>query len=204
MSEEAVLIENTESDFKQGRARKVNVDNFYLICDYLRRNEEKLGAFCWVIDSDSSLKTHEEVMLFLVTAPKERTSKVYVEKATYESKAQIIELKERIELEHFSPFYHNKEKCEESIAIAQKRLQGLSYIELTEAMLYELHSLLVQMESFAYKAMVSWVKQKRFRDKKITHQVTLSERGKKALESLKVKLKANNFNDVLIELDKRY
>ena len=204
MSEAISEVEQVTEKIKQGRARKVNADNFYLFCEYPLRKEEKFGAFDWAKDYKEGLVIVEQVKLFLLAAPNERTSKSYVDKATYKAKAKINELKRVIELEHYTPFYFNKEVCEKGIADAQRRLSELNYVVLTDVMLHELHELIVRLNDRSYQAMTSWVKQKRFRDKKTTHQVTLSNRGKRALESLKLKLNTKDFNATLCELDKLY
>ena len=197
-----------ENDFKQGPARKVNEQNFYLICQYLQKKIEK-DKFIFNLDSyDSEVyeKLNNELVLFLERAPKVDTSKAYIEKEKSRIVKDINDITMRIKTDDYMYFRHKtKEKCQ----LARKRIREqletneAGYIKLTDEMMYQLHLFLVPIYDMYHKPLVSWVKQQKYREKKVTNQVTLSVDGKSALDSLKRKLGKKDFNSTLEELDRQ-
>lgn len=204
MSEEAVLIKNTENDFKQGRARKVNADNFYMICEYLTTKKEKLTDLFYSDDYKKNKANEEHVALFIEKAPSEFTSRASIEKSVKFNTHKISKLNKLIRNEEYLGFYNSKERCETEINKVQKTVENrkANYVELTNEMMHELHLILMEIQDDPYASLQSWMKQKRYREKTKTQQVTLSPSGKYALDALKAKLNADNFNDLLIELNK--
>lgn len=67
--------------------------------------------------------------------------------------------------------------------------------------MFDLHQILVKVNDGVYAALKSYMKQKRYRAKNLTFQVTLSEDAKFSLWRLKRKLNAKDYNATLIELD---
>jgi len=200
MSEEAVLIKSNKSDFKQGRARKVNADNFYLICECLTNYFNKNESIYYDNDLDEKLKT------WLLTAPAEKTSKSYITKKINDYKNGITKREQALKTgnlallgEEARFFIKSEADIEKGIEAAKHSIDKLnkSYIALTDAILYELHLFVCAIQDDNYKKIVSWIKQKRFRNKQKTYQVTLDENGKNALDYLKEILGSSNFNDTL-------
>lgn len=74
--------------------------------------------------------------------------------------------------------------------------------ELTDKMMFDLHSIVMKLDDCLFSSMTSWIKQQRYRKKNLTLQVTLSLDGKVSLKRLMKKLNAKGYNETLIELDR--
>ena len=74
--------------------------------------------------------------------------------------------------------------------------------ELTDKMMFDLHSIVMKLDDCLFSSMTSWIKQQRYRKKNLTLQVTLSLDGKVSLKRLMRKLNAKGYNETLIELDR--
>lgn len=74
--------------------------------------------------------------------------------------------------------------------------------ELTDKMMFDLHSIVMKLDDCLFSSMTSWIKQQRYRKKNLTLQVTLSLDGKVSLMRLMKKLNAKGYNETLIELDR--
>jgi hypothetical protein len=181
--------------YKQGRARKVDESNFYLMTKYLDRQsiEGKRLYFN---------KLTDEIREFVFFAPDFMTSKEYIDKAIAVKNIDIDSLEARIRVKHF-PKNEDEKTSKEKIDEIKLRIIELneSYIKLTNKMMFDLHSIVMKLDEHIYNSLRTWMKQERYRKKKITFQVTLSDDGKFSLRSLKDKLKAKDYNDTLIQLN---
>lgn len=211
MNKQIVSSENKKSHIKQGSKRKVNEKNFYLICEYVKLKIEdntpfSLAKFTVTENSEKLIKLidkNDYIENLISTGPKEINSKEHIEEHTDKYKKEIINMKHIIKKGVYEGHYKNKEECEQEIHLFEssiKRSQA-RYIELTEEMMLKLHIFISSFDDSLYNSMMSWIKQKRYRESKGTNQVTLSTSGKHALNSLKVKLGAKDFNATLCKLN---
>lgn len=190
-----------EKKWKQGKSRKVNENNFYAINEYLF-NRIDGEYFNIAFDAEHTIKT--EFIDFFRNSPSLNSSKSHINnKINFLIERQDF-LKSRIETEHYPfPILCTKEGDEIEVEGFEQNIAKVKckYIELTDEKMYKLHIYLTLMHDNRYKALVNWVKQKRFRGKQETHQVTLSSKGKQALDALKNKLGAADFNETLHKLN---
>jgi len=181
---------------KQGRARKVNEKNFYLMCQYLSKQSVPSGRL-----ANSELK--DEFCEFRDFKPGIRESKEYIEKEVTQLERKISTNEDRIFVQHF-PAHMNQEACEIEIKECKSRIELISnaYVELTDKMKFDLHSIIMKLDEKTYSAMNNWVKQQRSRAKEHKYQVTLSNAGFKALKELKSTLNADNYNEAIMKINK--
>lgn len=214
MDKPIINSENKKSSFKQGSKRKVNEKNFYLICEYIKLKIESnqsfsLATYTVTENSEKLIKLIEEnnyIDVLIGTGPKVKNSKAHIEQCTDESKRQIIKLKYSLQTGDYTGYggyYKSKEDCEKAIDFFESSIKKSQarYIELTEEMIFKLHMFISDFDNYLYNSMMSWIKQKRYRESKGTNQVTLSNSGKHALDSLKVKLGTKDFNTTLCKLN---
>lgn len=183
--------------YKQGRARKINDNNFYLTIRYL-----SLQTF-----NDKRLAYHElkdEIRELDDIAPGKKTSKAYLKKLIGECEERISSCKTAIFVNQFSA-HQNKEYCEKVIKVNKDKIKESrdNYIELSDKIKFDLHSIVVKLDDEIYSAMNNWIKQQRYREKAHNYQVTLSAEGKVALQMLKKTLGADSYDETLIRLNKK-
>jgi len=191
------MSEVTKNEFKQGRSRKINENNFYLTIQYL-----------WLQTYDNKrLAYHElkgEIRTFHDIAPGKKTSKAYLDKFISECEERISSCETNIFVNQFLD-HQNKGYCEKVITANKAKINESrdNYVELSDKMKFDLHSIVVRLDDEIYSAMSSWIKQNRARAKEHKHQVTLSTAGKVALEQLKYELNAKSYDETLIKLSRK-
>ena len=195
-NEEADIVQ--EKIYKQGSKRKINANNFYYTIQYLYNFTIQPNNYFF--DDDDM---REKIRGFYHDSPIITSSKSYVESRVKDLEDLISKIQDRIDFNNYS-FNQSENDCKEGIERYKKSIKELrdSYIELDEKRMFDLHSIVIALEDPFYKRMSNWVKQQRLRDKVDHRQVTLSVAAKRALETLKYKLKAKDYNETLIKLDK--
>jgi hypothetical protein len=193
-----------EKKWKQGKSRKVSENNFYAVNEYLfKRIDDSDGEYFNIaFDAEHSIRT--EFIEFFHDSPGLNSSKSHINKKIEFLIKRRTLLKNRIETDHYPfPILCTKEGDKKEIEAFEQSITKVkcNYIQLTDEKMCKLHMYLTMMHDNRYKALVNWVKQKRFRDKQETHQVTLSSKGKNALDDLKNKLGAADFNETLHKLN---
>lgn len=186
-----------EKIYKQGSKRKINANNFYYTIQYLYNLT--LPPKDYLFDEDMTEKIHDSYF----DSPKIISSKNYIESRVKELEEFISKNQDRIDFNNYS--YNQSEKdCKEAIEKYKKSIKKSrdSYVELDTKRMFELHSIVITLEDSVYKRMNNWVKQQRLRDKVEYRQVTISIAAKRALESLKYKLNAKDYNETLIKLER--
>jgi len=178
-------------DFKQARARKINDNNFYLTIRYLLSQ---------TLDN-KRLAYHElksKIHALHDIAPHENTSKAYIEQSIDKLKAKISRNEESIFVDQY-PLWSSKKQCEKEILRFNAEIEKLrdSYIELTQHLMFDLHTIVVQLDDGTYSAMTNWVKQARSRAKKHKRQVTLSYAALDALKELKSTLNVDTYDEAI-------
>jgi hypothetical protein len=199
MSNKNEEVNNVEDTiYKQGSKRKINPNNFYYISQYL--NNLTFPPKDYFSDQEMTKKIRD----LHYYSPKITSSKNYVESRVKELEDSISKIQDRIDFNNYA-FNQSEKDCKEAIDNYKKSIKKLrdSYVELDTKRMFELHSIVITLDDSIYKRMSNWVKQKRSRDKVEYRQVTMSIAAKKALESLKYKLNAKDYNETLIKLDRK-
>jgi hypothetical protein len=187
-----------EKIYKQGSKRKINANNFYYTIQYLYNLT--LPPKDYHFDEDMTEKIHDSYF----DSPKITSSKNHIESKIKELEGFISKNQDRIDFNNYH-FNQSEKDCKEAIEYYKKSINKLrdSYVELDTKRMFELHSIVITLDDSIYKRMSNWVKQQRSRDKVEYRQVTMSIAAKNALESLKYKLNAKNYNETLIKLDRK-
>jgi len=195
-NEEENNVEDTI--YKQGSKRKINANNFYFTSQYL--NNLTFPPKDYFSDQEMTKKIRD----LHYYSPKITSSKNYVESRVKELEDLISNIQDRIDFNNYA-FNQSEKDCKEAIDNYKKSIKKLrdSYVELDTKRMFELHSIVITLEDCIYKRMTNWVKQQRLRDKVEYRQVTISIAAKSALENLKYKLNAKDYNETLIKLDRK-
>jgi len=204
----------SSEDFKQGSKRKVNDNNFYLICEYIEikleyRQTHSIATHTLTENSRKLIELIEKndwISVLISTGPKRRNSKAFIDKSIEESNTQLARIKHSLKTGDYSGYggyYKNDDDLNKAIEHYESAIKDAHkrYIELTDEMMFNLHMFISDFDEDLYKSMTSWIKQKRFREKNGTNQVTLSNSGKYALDALKVKLGEKDLNSTLCKLN---
>jgi len=187
-----------EKIYKQESKRKINANNFYYTIQYL--NNLTFPPKDYFSDQEMTKKIRD----LHYYSPKVTSSKNFVEARVKELEDLISKNQDRIDFNNYH-FNQSEKDCKQAIGHYKKSIKKLrdSYVELDTKRMFELHSIVITLDDSIYKRMSNWVKQQRSRDKVEYKQVTISIAAKKALESLKYKLNAKNYNETLIKLDRK-
>ncbi len=183
---------------KQGRARKVNERNFYLMCQYLIKKDIFPAPYSNEDEISSELK-------FLRSAQSEQTSKEYIQRVIDAENMEMTWAQECIDTQRFVLMFKDQKTSEEIITKNKATIESAhkDYIELCEDDMWVLHRIVIELDDKLYAAMNSWIKQTRHRKKESSRQVTLSEEAKQALSFLKSYMKAADYNETLIQIKKK-
>ncbi len=178
-------------EFKQARARKINDNNFYLTLRYLwlqTLNNKRLAYH----ELKSKIHALHDI------APRSETSKAYIDQRIDELKAKITRNEESIFVDQY-PLWSSKKHCEKEILRFNAEIEKLrdNHIELTQSLMFDLHTIVVQLDDGTYSALNSWVKQARSRAKKDKRQVSLSNAAFDALKELKSTLNVDTYDEAI-------
>lgn len=191
------MMAEIKEEFKQGRARKVKPENFYLTCTYLIKQTKKGGKLEYFYD-----ELKEDIETFISDVKDEYDTAKSIENKINHLKKSNMSASTMLD----STLFHKEhnEEAKKLIAENNNKIKDIrnSNSALSEKTMYNLHLILVKLEDDIYKAMTSWIKQYRYRKKESLFQITLSIDAKLSLKSIQNKLRTKDYNETLIEAEK--